>query len=61
MGSLGFLCPFSFENYPEYLDGVIKGIYLFCKHVLIYDKKNKIYQKSCRFYFSELPNRLFKS
>lgn len=25
MGSLGFLCPFSFENYPEYLDGVIKG------------------------------------
>jgi NAD kinase len=26
MGSLGFLCPFSFENYPEYLDGIIKGI-----------------------------------
>ena len=25
MGSLGFLCPFSFENYPEYLDGVLKG------------------------------------
>jgi NAD kinase len=25
MGSLGFLCPFDFENYKEYIDGVIKG------------------------------------
>lgn len=25
MGSLGFLCPFDFENYREYIDGVIKG------------------------------------
>jgi NAD+ kinase len=25
MGSLGFLCPFDFENYKEYIDGIIKG------------------------------------
>ena len=25
MGSLGFLCPFDFENYKEYINGVIKG------------------------------------
>ncbi len=25
MGSLGFLCPFDYENYREYVSGVIKG------------------------------------
>jgi NAD+ kinase len=27
LGSLGFLCPFDFENYPTYVDSVIKGIW----------------------------------
>lgn len=25
MGSLGFLCPFDFDNYKEYINGVVKG------------------------------------
>jgi NAD+ kinase len=25
LGSLGFLCPFDYENYKEYIDGVMKG------------------------------------
>ena len=25
LGSLGFLCPFDYENYKEYINGVIKG------------------------------------
>ena len=25
MGSLGFLCPFDYDNYREYINGVVKG------------------------------------
>ena len=34
MGSLGFLCPFDFDDYREYMNGVIKGRILFNDFIL---------------------------